>query len=62
VSRVKIGPGDAGWVEPSGLAFGKPKDRLRETIAARTFGMIRPIDAVFIGTDNSDECGDPAER
>jgi hypothetical protein len=20
-----------GWVEPSGLAFGKPKDRLRET-------------------------------
>jgi hypothetical protein len=29
---VVVGWGEAvGWVEPSGLAFGKPKDRLRET-------------------------------
>src|SRR5882757_7937757 len=34
VSRIKIGPGDGFGIvarmEPSGLAFGKPKDRLRE--------------------------------
>src|SRR5712672_4513657 len=27
-----------GWVEPSGLAFGKPKDRLRETHRSSDLG------------------------